>query len=97
MVGIIKLFTSFIKNILNFIKKLFGFPLRLLLLVILIDLPILLGVYLSLQQVLAGQNRLEADLVVVQTTQFNLLQQIATKSATPTPQVRPITVVGVGK
>lgn len=90
MVRIIKLSTSFLKS-------LFGFPLRLVLLVILIDLPILLGVYLSLQQVLMGQNRLEQDLVVVQTTQFNLLQEIATKSATPTPQIRPITVVGVGK
>lgn len=88
MVRVIK----FLASILNFIKKVFGLPLRLVLLVILIDLPILIGVYLASQRAVTRLERLEQDLVVVQTTQFNLLQEFASKSATPS--VKPVTVVG---
>jgi hypothetical protein len=92
MVKFIKLFAL---GVINFLKNVFGFPLRLVLLVILIDLPILLGVYLASQRAVTRLEQLEQDLVVVQTTQFNLLQEIATKSATPATNIRPITVVGV--
>lgn len=82
-------------NIASFFRKLFGLPLRLVLLVILVDLPILAGLYLASQQATRQINRLESDLVVVQDTQVQILREVATKSAVPIVKVSPITVVGV--
>ncbi len=84
---IIKFFASLLNGLVDFLKRIFGLPLRLVLLALLIDLPVVLVLYLALQGLTAGQNRLEQDLVIVEDTQVKCLQLLTPKSATPSGRV----------